>query len=278
MRLALAAEEVQKAQIGDGAIAVALIAFFAVLTLAFRVVYMFSRSKGHPVAGAFGGAVIGFLAGFAAMLGTVLIADGEFGAFVAVFLFGLGLFVGLRKMHEATSTQPGSRESKAIAEAAAQPRQADPARPLHWSERPLDEDWKRDAGAREEQRYSPTLVYPMSATAVKSNRERRSADERKESRRTRKPRRDAVIDVIRFDYEDRNGDPSAREIEVTAISDEYFEGWCRESQGKRTFRLDRVTGDVVSLETGEIDNPYAWAGEHMDDDRNVGVDDSRWFH
>lgn len=271
MRLALAAEEVQKAQIGDGSIAVALIAFFAVLTLAFRVVYLFGRSKRHPVAGAFGGAVIGFLAGFAAMVGTALIADGEFGAFVAVFLFGLGLFVGLRKMHEATSTQPGSSEAKARAEAAAQRAQAN-------TERPIDEDWKRDVEAQSKQRYSPTLVYRMNDSVVKENREPTSAVERKEPKRTRKPRRDDVIDVIRFDYEDRNGDLSAREVEVSAISDDYFEGWCRERKETRTFRLDRVIGDIVSLETGEIDNPYAWAGEHMDDERNEGVDDSRWFH
>lgn len=271
MRLALAAEEVQKAQVGDGAFAVALIAFFAVLTLAFRVVYLFGRSKGHPGVGAFGGAVIGFLAGFASMLGTVMIADGEFGAFFAVFLFGLGLFVGLRKMHEATSTQPGSPEPKARAEAAAQPTQAN-------TERPIDEGWARDVNAHGEQRYSPTLAYPMSETAVGPNRGRERTSEREVSRQTRKPRRDDVIDVIRFDYEDRNGDLSTREVEVTAISDDYFEGWCRERKGRRTFRLDRVTGDIVSLETGEIDNPYAWAGEHMDDERNEGVDNSRWFH
>lgn len=217
------------------------------------------------------------LAGFLGLLAGVTVAQEGPLAIVALCGFAYTLFLWWDTWSK-TRGPKAAAAAKAKAEAKVQALPDDPSRPLHWSERPLDEDWKRDVEARGEQRYSPTLVYPMSATAVKPNREQKSAGERKESRRTRKPRRDAVIDVIRFDYEDRNGDPSTREIEVTAISDEYFEGWCRESQGKRTFRLDRVTGDVVSLETGEIDNPYAWAGEHMDDDRNDGVDDSRWFH
>ena len=46
---------------------------------------------------------------------------------------------------------------------------------------------------------------------------------------------------------------------VRVLDDEYFQGICQSRRAMRTFRLDRVQGDITSEESGEIANPYDWA-------------------
>lgn len=81
------------------------------------------------------------------------------------------------------------------------------------------------------------------------------------------------FDVIRFEYRGREDYAHLqRTVEVTGVNDTYFEGMCRARQGERTFRLDRVRGEVVSLETGEIfQSASAWRDAHIHDARNLGV-------
>lgn len=238
----------EKAQVGDAVVALALVAAVFALVMAFRVSLAFGKSRGMPVLGVVAGVLAGAFAAFFSMILVVMIGMGEFGPAIPVAIVLALVFLALKKARDLTIA-------------------------------PLVPPGRASVGERPsvEPRYSPTLVYPLSATDVKPSRETKAPADGKEAKRTRKPRSAEVIDVIRFEYEDRNGDLSMREVEVTAISDEYFEGWCRARKAARTFRLDRVTGDVVSMETGEIDNPYAWAGENKDDERNDGIDEERWF-
>lgn len=70
--------------------------------------------------------------------------------------------------------------------------------------------------------------------------------------------RPTTLDAIRFKYKGR---------------EDYFEGWCRKRNARRTFRLDRVTGEVVSTSTGEVfPSAEAWRDEYIDDPRNRGVE------
>lgn len=129
--------------------------------------------------------------------------------------------------------------------------------------------WRSSSGrapeiARYDTGYSKTLAYPISDTYVAPvPRGRADADD--------------VLDVIRFDYRDRDGKPSSRTVEVTGLDDNYFEGWCKQRRAVRSFRLDRVIGDVVSMGTGEVRSPEEWAGDFLDHPDNHGIDDSVWY-
>jgi hypothetical protein len=238
----------ENAQVGDAVVALALVAAVGAFVMAFRVSWAFSKSRGAPALGMVAGLLVGAFAGLVSMILVVMIGMGEIGPAIPVAIGWALVFLALKKARDLTIAPLVPPASASVGEVSAI-----------------------------EPRYSPTLVYPLGATDVKPIRGTKGQGERREPKRTRKPRSAEVIDVIRFEYEDRSGDMSAREVEVTAISDEYFEGWCRGRKAARTFRLDRVSGEVVSLETGEIDDPYAWAGEHMDDERNDGIDEERWF-
>lgn len=82
-----------------------------------------------------------------------------------------------------------------------------------------------------------------------------------------------AFDVIRFEYKGREDFAHLqRTVEVTGMDKTYFEGMCRARQSERTFRFDRVRGEVVSMETGEIYPSAAeWRDEYIDDPRNRGV-------
>lgn len=87
------------------------------------------------------------------------------------------------------------------------------------------------------------------------------------------PTLDDPLDVLRFDYKGREDyAPRERIVEATGVDEVYVEGWCRKARGTRTFRLNRVTGEVVSLETGEIfPSAEAWRDKYIDAPRNRGV-------
>ncbi len=83
---------------------------------------------------------------------------------------------------------------------------------------------------------------------------------------------DGRVDVVRFDYEDRDGIPSTRTVGVTGLDDRYFEGWCHTAKAIRTFRLDRVEGEMVSNRTGEIFiDSEAWKEDRIGDPMNAGI-------
>jgi predicted DNA-binding transcriptional regulator YafY len=59
--------------------------------------------------------------------------------------------------------------------------------------------------------------------------------------------------VLRLDYLDRHGEPSAREVEpvmfLAGVNGWYLVAWCRLREDLRTFRLDRI---VTAATTGRV--------------------------
>lgn len=70
----------------------------------------------------------------------------------------------------------------------------------------------------------------------------------------------ADVDEIQFSYPNREGPGYApRHVSVWAVDEDYLEGYCHARQGKRTFSLRRIRGEVTSLRTGEIQSIGRWA-------------------
>lgn len=66
------------------------------------------------------------------------------------------------------------------------------------------------------------------------------------------------IGVVAFTYEDSSGDISYRRVTVHSVSSIYLKGECHERRAERTFRVDRVIGELTDCETGEVMSPYVW--------------------
>ncbi|MDC7704816.1 WYL domain-containing protein [Vogesella indigofera] len=67
------------------------------------------------------------------------------------------------------------------------------------------------------------------------------------------------LDVVHFTYRNSNGEVSQRRVLVRELADRYLMGVCLLRGSVRTFRLDRVVGELVSEETGEIAESLTWA-------------------
>lgn len=63
-----------------------------------------------------------------------------------------------------------------------------------------------------------------------------------------------------FSYMDHHGQASRRRVRVMRIASndgrQYLEGFCLERNAMRTFRVDRIDGDLTDAETGELLNVY----------------------
>lgn len=59
-----------------------------------------------------------------------------------------------------------------------------------------------------------------------------------------------------FSYGDQHGDYSRRTVNVSGISSNgahsYLEGFCHDRMDERTFRVDRIRGDLTDTDTGEL--------------------------
>ena len=64
---------------------------------------------------------------------------------------------------------------------------------------------------------------------------------------------------IAFAYTNADGVSSFRDVDVTEFDGQYIEGYCHLSCSLKTFRLDRIDGDVILRSTGEIMDTYKWA-------------------
>lgn len=64
------------------------------------------------------------------------------------------------------------------------------------------------------------------------------------------------IGEVQFTYEDAQGNVSERHVIVHHADLHYIKGECLARNAERTFRTDRIIGDVVDCSTGEIINPY----------------------
>ena len=67
------------------------------------------------------------------------------------------------------------------------------------------------------------------------------------------------LDVIRFDYRNAKGELAARRVNVTTVGQWQFEGIDLAKRAERTFRYDRVVGEITSELTGEVLSPGEWA-------------------
>lgn len=67
------------------------------------------------------------------------------------------------------------------------------------------------------------------------------------------------IGQVTFTYQDSAGDVSQRTVTVHSANATYLKGECHGRQAERTFRLDRIIGDLTDCETGEIMSPTKWA-------------------
>ena len=63
---------------------------------------------------------------------------------------------------------------------------------------------------------------------------------------------------IQFDYLDVNGAFTSRRVDVEFMLIDTFTGYCRDREDTRTFRYDRIVGDVVDRKTGELLNVEDW--------------------
>lgn len=80
---------------------------------------------------------------------------------------------------------------------------------------------------------------------------------------------------IEFSYIDAKGDRSHRTVEVWAVDDEYFEGYCHKACDIRTFVIGRIRGKVLVRETGELLPAKRWAAEAISDPGNTGYVEGR---
>lgn len=73
---------------------------------------------------------------------------------------------------------------------------------------------------------------------------------------TRAIRQGWSIGMVGFSYIDADGFSSDRTVIVHSVTDDYLKGECMDRKAERTFRLDRIHGDVVNHETGELIDPF----------------------
>lgn len=79
------------------------------------------------------------------------------------------------------------------------------------------------------------------------------------NRPTRAIKQGWSIGMVSFSYIDADGFASDRTVIAHSITDDYLKGECMDRKAERTFRLDRIIGDVVNCETGELFDPFELA-------------------
>lgn len=79
-------------------------------------------------------------------------------------------------------------------------------------------------------------------------------------RAARKPR-STSIDQVLINYRDSMGFESEREVTVHSLDDFYLKGFCHVRGAIRTFRIDRIKGSIVRIETGEVLALEEWQAE-----------------
>lgn len=77
--------------------------------------------------------------------------------------------------------------------------------------------------------------------------------------KTRAIRTGWSIGEVEFAYEDAEGEVTFRRVTVHSVTATHLKGECHERGEERTFRIDRIIGDLTDCETGEILKPKSWA-------------------
>ncbi|WP_287031367.1 WYL domain-containing protein [Pseudomonas sp. UBA6310] len=105
------------------------------------------------------------------------------------------------------------------------------------------------ANAREVLRRRSSSDAPQ--VELRRDRRKRKAQKPKPSK-SRAMRTGWSMGVVEFTYMDAEGDITNRRVTVHSITGTYLKGHCHERGAERTFRLDRIMGSVVNVQTGEI--------------------------
>ncbi|WP_345827768.1 WYL domain-containing protein [Erwinia sp. HDF1-3R] len=69
------------------------------------------------------------------------------------------------------------------------------------------------------------------------------------------------LNDVAFNYVNAEGVSRFREVDVKSFDGQYLEGYCHAARKFRTFRLDRIEGDIILRGTGQSMDPYEWATE-----------------
>lgn len=70
------------------------------------------------------------------------------------------------------------------------------------------------------------------------------------------------IGEVEFSYEDAVGEITYRTVTVHSVTRTYIKGECHTRRQERTFRIDRIIGDLIDCDTGEILSPKEWARQN----------------
>lgn len=116
--------------------------------------------------------------------------------------------------------------------------------------------YERPSILTKEQRKGLTDILGPVKSQTKSSRPSAVKVKPMPNRSTRAIKQGWSIGEVRFSYEDANGIPSERHVIVHSVSGTYIKGECLDRQAERTFRLDRINGDVVDCNTGELIDPF----------------------
>lgn len=76
--------------------------------------------------------------------------------------------------------------------------------------------------------------------------------------KTRAIRTGWSIGKIEFTYQDTEGNVTRRTVTVHSVTHSHIKGECHARRAERTFRIDRIIGDVIDCNTGEILPPQQW--------------------
>lgn len=71
------------------------------------------------------------------------------------------------------------------------------------------------------------------------------------------------IGEIEFTYQDTEGNVSRRTVTVHSVTRSHIKGECHVRRAERTFRIERIIGDVIDCNTGEILPPRQWQKNTM---------------
>ena len=118
---------------------------------------------------------------------------------------------------------------------------------------------KRKRGAAQAPFRSQTLGPPQPAKPAESITKKPEMPAIKPSRAIRTG---WSIGIVAFTYQDSAGEISYRTVTVHSVSPAYLKGECHDRQAERTFRVDRIIGDLADVETGEITEPMVWVEKY----------------
>jgi hypothetical protein len=89
----------------------------------------------------------------------------------------------------------------------------------------------------------------------------------RQRRQVRRKSRDNFPFKVSFRYRDADGNITKRSVTAIRFGQDTFDAHCHLRDDQRTFRYERIIGDVVDLETGELIPAESWrdswsAGKH----------------